>query len=206
MELEEIRRKINDIDSGIIRLLSERSTLVGKAGRLKRDEQAVRDPERVRRVMNRVKREAVKNDLDPDIAEKIYEVIIDCFISKELKGFKGNNDSSSLNTIRIYSQKDLPLRPDVPGAHMWAVGLEKAMLTYFELKPDTVFPEHSHEAEQITMIFEGRLTFAYEGREVTLKEGDVIAIPSNVVHSAFTGAMPCKAVDAWSPVRKEFLR
>ena len=34
---------------------------------------------------------------------------------------------------------------------------------------------------------------------------DVIAIPSNAAHSVYTGNMPCKAVDAWSPVRKEFL-
>ena len=58
---------------------------------------------------------------------------------------------------------------------------------------------------EIDLILEGELTFTYEGETTTLKAGDVIAIPSNAVHSAFTGNMPCKAVDAWSPVRKEFL-
>lgn len=84
---------------------------------------------------------------------------------------------------------------------MWAVGLEKAMLTYFEMEPNTTFPEHSHQAEQITLVLEGELTFAYDGKEVILKPGDVIAIPSNAVHSAYTGPLPCKAVDAWSTVR-----
>ncbi|TAL27362.1 MAG: cupin domain-containing protein [Nitrospirae bacterium] len=88
---------------------------------------------------------------------------------------------------------------------MWAVGLEKAMLTYFEMEPHTKFPEHSHEAEQITLVLEGELTFRYAEKEVTLRQGEVIAIPSNAVHSAFTGDKPCKAVDAWSPVRKEYL-
>jgi quercetin dioxygenase-like cupin family protein len=88
---------------------------------------------------------------------------------------------------------------------MWAVGLEKAMLTYFDMAPNTQFPEHSHEAEQITLVLEGELTFAYEGITVTLRPGEVIAIPSNVKHSAQTGSIPCKAVDAWSPVRKEYL-
>lgn len=110
-----------------------------------------------------------------------------------------------MNQIKVYRKDDLPLKPDVPGAKMWAVGLKKAMLTCFELEPNTKFPEHSHEAEQITMVLEGELTFAYEGKEVVLKPGDVIAIPSNAIHSAFTGDKPCKAVDAWSPVRKEFL-
>lgn len=110
-----------------------------------------------------------------------------------------------MNKIKVYRKNDLPLKPDVPGAKMWAVGLDKSMLTYFELEPNTKFPEHSHEAEQITMVLEGELTFAYDGKEIILKAGDVIAIPSNAAHSVYTGNMPCKAVDAWSPPRKDFL-
>lgn len=110
-----------------------------------------------------------------------------------------------MHQIKVYKKTDLPLKPAVTGAKMWAVGLEKAMLTYFEMAPDTQFPEHSHEAEQITLVLEGELTFAYEGKTVTLKPGEVIAMPSNVKHSARTGDKPCKAVDAWSPVRKEYL-
>jgi quercetin dioxygenase-like cupin family protein len=110
-----------------------------------------------------------------------------------------------MHQIKIYGKNDLPLKPAVPGAQMWAVGLEKAMLTYFEMAPDTQFPEHSHEAEQITLILEGELAFACEGKTVTLKPGEVIAIPSNVRHSARTGTATCRAVDAWSPVRKEYM-
>lgn len=104
-----------------------------------------------------------------------------------------------MSEIKVCRKTELPLKPDVPGARMWAVGMKKAMLTYFDLEPNTVFPEHSHEAEQITLVLEGELTFVYDGKEVTLKSGDVIAIPSNAVHSAYTGDLPCKAVDAWSP-------
>lgn len=110
-----------------------------------------------------------------------------------------------MGKIKVYTKTNLSLNPGVHGAKMWAVGLEKAMLTYFEMEPNTVFPEHHHEAEQITLVLEGELTFTYGGETPTLKAGDVIAIPSSVVHSAFTGNAPCKAVDAWSPARKEFL-
>jgi quercetin dioxygenase-like cupin family protein len=110
-----------------------------------------------------------------------------------------------MTKIKVYSRNDLHLKPNVPGARMWAVGLKKTMLTYFELAPNTKFPDHSHEAEQITMVLEGELTFGYGGKTVTLKPGEVITIPSNVRHSVITGPRPCKAVDAWSPVRKEYL-
>ncbi len=108
-------------------------------------------------------------------------------------------------SVRVYRRDDLPLKPAVPGAEMWAVGLEKSMLTYFEMAPDTLFPDHSHEAEQITLVLEGTLTFTYQGIRSVLNPGEVIAIPSNVRHAVSTGDRPCKAVDAWSPVRKEYL-
>jgi quercetin dioxygenase-like cupin family protein len=110
-----------------------------------------------------------------------------------------------MDKISIYQGDELPFKQDAPGARMWAVALKKSMLTYFELEPDTVFPAHSHEAEQITLVLEGELSFSYEGKTVTLKAGDVIAIPSNIAHAAFTGEKSCRAVDAWSPVRKEYL-
>lgn len=107
--------------------------------------------------------------------------------------------------VTHYRRSDLPMKPAVPGAKMWAVGLEKSMLTYFEMEGNTTFPEHSHEAEQITMVLEGELIFTIEAGHFTVKPGEVIAIPSNVVHSVATGKAPCRAVDAWSPVRKEYL-
>ncbi len=110
-----------------------------------------------------------------------------------------------MQQIKVYRKNDLTLKPAVCGAKMWAIGLDKAMLTYFEMRPDMQIPEHAHEAEQITLVLEGELVIVYEGGTVTLKPGDVIAIPSNAKHSARTGSMSCKAVDAWSPVRKEYL-
>ena len=108
-------------------------------------------------------------------------------------------------TVKVYSKDQLPLRSNVPGAKMWAVALEKSMLTYFEMEPNTVFPEHSHEAEQITLVLDGELVFSFDGKQVALKVGDVVAIPSNVKHYVSTGKDGCRAVDAWSPVRKEYL-
>ncbi|MBI5827605.1 MAG: cupin domain-containing protein [Deltaproteobacteria bacterium] len=110
-----------------------------------------------------------------------------------------------MGDIRVYSRDELALRPAVEGAKMWAIGLDRSMLTYFELEPDTTFPDHSHESEQITLVLEGELTFVFDGKSVTLKAGDAVAIPSNKIHSAHTGKRPCRAVDAWSPVRREFL-
>lgn len=174
---------------------------MSEAGKHKRNEAGVRAPDRVEEVIENVRRKASSSGLDPAIAERIYRTVIDCFINKEMHEFKGESDVPP----HIYLKEQLPLRPNVPGARMWAIGLERSMLTYFEMEPNTILPKHSHEAEQITLVLDGELTFSFDGRQVTLKAGDVVAIPSNSKHSATAGLSGCRAVDAWSPVRRDFL-
>ncbi|UCD05618.1 MAG: GNAT family N-acetyltransferase [candidate division WOR-3 bacterium] len=94
----------------------------------------------------------------------------------------------------------------VPGANMLAVPLEKAMLTYFEIAPGARFDTHNHESEQITYVIEGRLVFEIDDRMVSVGPGEIIAIPSNVTHAAFAGNEHVRAVDAWSPIRQEFVQ
>jgi amino-acid N-acetyltransferase len=99
----------------------------------------------------------------------------------------------------------LRLRPDVFGAAMWAVALDRAMLTYYEIEPHARFERHQHEGEQITLVLDGELLFEAEGRTIRVGPGEVIALPSNVPHAAWTEARPARAVDAWSPPRLDLL-
>ena len=99
----------------------------------------------------------------------------------------------------------LRLRPDVPGAAMWAVALDRAMLTYYEIGPQARFDTHQHEAEQITLVLEGELFFEVEGKQIRVGPGEVIALPSSIPHSAWTSGLPARAVDAWSPPRTDLL-
>jgi amino-acid N-acetyltransferase len=105
-----------------------------------------------------------------------------------------------------YPAEALPLRPDVPGAAMWAVALDRAMLTYYEIQPHARFEVHQHEAEQITMVLSGELLFEVGGKEIRVGPGEVIALPSSVPHAAWTRELPTRAVDAWSPPRPDLLR
>lgn len=98
----------------------------------------------------------------------------------------------------------LRLRPDVPGARMWAVSLEHTMLTYFEVEPRSRFESHSHKSEQITMVLTGELFFDVAGVVHCIKPGEVIAIPSLVPHAVWTEELAVTAIDAWSPVMKKY--
>lgn len=87
MEIIDIRRKIDRIDSEIIKLMAVRSNLVSQAGKLKCSEQGVRDPKRVEQVIDKVRTRATDAGLSPDIAEEVYRTMVGCFIGKELKEF-----------------------------------------------------------------------------------------------------------------------
>jgi quercetin dioxygenase-like cupin family protein len=61
---------------------------------------------------------------------------------------------------------------------------ERAMLAKIILRKGAQVPEHSHENEQITYLLEGALRFVVQGREIVVRAGDVLVIPSNTPHSA----------------------
>ena len=108
------------------------------------------------------------------------------------------------NQVQYYPKDVLQLKPDVKGAKMWAVALQKTMFTYFEAEPNCVFEKHSHESEQITMVLQGKLYFEFDNGIKCLKKGEIIAIPSNVPHAVFTKEEKVIAVDAWSPIMEKY--
>lgn len=81
---------------------------------------------------------------------------------------------------------------------------DKAMIAHVFLKKDAVVPLHHHESEQLTYILEGSMKFELEGREVVVRKGDVLHIPSNVPHRA-VALEDTLDVDIFSPIRVDWL-
>src|SRR5580704_18520514 len=81
---------------------------------------------------------------------------------------------------------------------------DKAMVAQVFLKKDAVVPEHHHDSEQITYILEGALKFEIEGREVIVRKGEVLSIPSNVPHRA-VALEDTVDLDIFSPIRTDWL-
>jgi L-amino acid N-acyltransferase YncA/chorismate mutase len=110
VNLDEIRQQIDSIDGEIINQISRRAGLVAAAGKLKKDEQGVRDPKRVEQVVDSVKKKAAASGLDPAIAEDIYRTIIRCFVRREMKEFddreKGNAMTAGGFAIRKAVDRD----------------------------------------------------------------------------------------------------
>lgn len=82
--LAEVRDSIDALDREIVRLIAERQRWVVAAGKLKGDEQAVRAPDRVERVIRRVRGLAEDQHASPEVVEAAYRALIGAFIDLEL--------------------------------------------------------------------------------------------------------------------------
>lgn len=107
--------------------------------------------------------------------------------------------------MNFFKESDLKARQVLEGITLRAVSGDKTMMTFFEFEPNAVIPSHKHPHEQITYIIEGEMEFTVEGETRLLKKGDGVVIRSNQEHSAKILNKPTKAVDAWYPVREDYL-
>ena len=81
---------------------------------------------------------------------------------------------------------------------------EKGMVAQVFLKKNGVVPEHHHESEQITYIMEGALLFQIGGKEIVVRKGEVLTIPSNVPHRAIA-LEDTLDLDIFAPIRLDWL-
>jgi quercetin dioxygenase-like cupin family protein len=61
---------------------------------------------------------------------------------------------------------------------------QEIMLARVLLKKGCIVPHHSHHNEQLTYIVEGALKFWIDGKEIVVRAGEVLCIPSNMPHKA----------------------
>ncbi len=81
---------------------------------------------------------------------------------------------------------------------------ERVMLAHVIMKKGSVVPAHQHENEQVTYVLQGALKFEIGGKEIIIRPGEVLHIPSNVVHKA-TALEDTLDLDIFSPPRQDWL-
>ena len=81
---------------------------------------------------------------------------------------------------------------------------EREMLAQIHLKKGALVPRHEHEAEQLTYVLQGALRFLVGGEEITVREGEVLHVPSNVPHQA-EALDDTFELDMFSPIRHDWL-
>src|SRR3954470_7174749 len=81
---------------------------------------------------------------------------------------------------------------------------DREMLAQIYLKRGALVPMHAHDSEQMTYILQGALRFLIDGEEITVREGEVLHIPSRMAHQA-EALEDTLELDVFSPVRSDWV-
>ena len=82
--MEELRHQIDKLDTKIVELLATRSQFIDRATDLKSiNGMPARIPDRIESVVSNAREAAQKLDLDSDLVEKIWRILIEWSIKRE---------------------------------------------------------------------------------------------------------------------------
>lgn len=106
---------------------------------------------------------------------------------------------------RVTHYADVPVVELGPGVKVHIVSAERITVTFGTLAPGICAPVHHHEHEQILVVVDGECDFILEGKLYPMKKGDVIIVPSNAEHGAYSSDKGCQIIDIFSPPRQDFV-
>ena len=78
-------------------------------------------------------------------------------------------------------------------------------VSFLTMAPDSHFAIHRHEQEQIMIVIDGACDEIIEGKLYHLEKGDVAILPSNTEHGGYISDKGCRAIDVFSPPRRDFV-
>jgi len=86
-----------------------------------------------------------------------------------------------------------------------AIHTQNMTIARLQLQKDATVPEHFHVHEQVATVEQGALKFFIEGKEVILRAGESLAIPSNVPHGVIA-LEDTVVTDVFSPPREDWIK
>lgn len=72
----------------------------------------------------------------------------------------------------------------LPGITRQTVDGERQTVVRYVYEPGSVFPEHHHAQEQITLVVRGSIRFTVAGQIIDLGPGGIAVIPPDAPHGA----------------------
>ncbi len=112
--------------------------------------------------------------------------------------------TASPAALQYIPWSSVPLEELNPLLQRQMVWGREIMLARVLLKKGCIVPEHSHHNEQLTYILEGALKFWIDGREIVVRAGETLCIPSNMPHKAEALADTVD-LDVFCPPRSDWI-
>ena len=113
--------------------------------------------------------------------------------------------SETTGKLQYIRFEDHPVETVNPLLDRQLVTGDRSMLARIILRKGCIVPTHSHDNEQITYVLEGSLKFDIDGREIVVRSGEVLVIPSQMPHSALA-LEDTVDLDIFCPPRADWLQ
>ena len=86
--LKKVRSEIDKLDDKILPLMVKRSQLVENALELKKLRSQIRDPKRIKIILDKIEKNSERYDVNKKLLRQIWKSMIECYIEYENKIFK----------------------------------------------------------------------------------------------------------------------
>jgi quercetin dioxygenase-like cupin family protein len=106
--------------------------------------------------------------------------------------------------VRLHRWDEIALEKVTEMISRKIVSGAREMLAQVYLKKGALVPMHAHDSEQMTYVLQGALKFLINGEEITVREGEVLHIPSGVEHQA-EALDDTFELDLFSPIRQDWI-
>jgi quercetin dioxygenase-like cupin family protein len=107
-------------------------------------------------------------------------------------------------SVRLHRWDEIALEKVTEMLSRKIIAGEREMLVQIYVKRGCLVPMHAHESEQMVYVLQGALRFRVGGEEITVREGEVLLIPSGVEHQA-EALEDTFELDFFTPVRQAWL-
>ena len=88
IKLNLLRKKLDKLDSGLLKIIQERTEIVKKVLSLKSSKKEIVDKKRISAILKKIKNESLKKKIDPKITHRIWKNMIWTYINFEKRNFK----------------------------------------------------------------------------------------------------------------------
>ena len=87
IKLNLLRKKLDKLDSGLLKIIQERTEIVKKVLSLKSSKKEIVDKKRISAILKKINNESLKKKIDPKITHRIWKNMIWSYIDFEKRNF-----------------------------------------------------------------------------------------------------------------------
>ena len=88
IKLNKLRKRLDKVDIHLLKIIKIRSEIVKKVLSLKENKSEIIDQPRIKKILNKIKRESIRRKIDPKITKRIWKNMIWSYIDYEKRNFK----------------------------------------------------------------------------------------------------------------------